>query len=93
VTAVTATPAQYTSGGYVSNIEYNRGNMMDQWATIKAQEIGTKIMGVINALIVTGTFTTDVQTIAASAFGFAATNPMKNIILAFLLSFAAAPAM
>jgi ATP-dependent Clp protease protease subunit len=74
VAPVTATPHQYTSGGYLTTIEYQSGNMMDQWASIKANEIATKMVAVVNALIVTGTFTTDVQTIAASAFGFSDLN-------------------
>lgn len=74
VAPVTATPHQYTSGGYLTTIEYQSGNMMDQWSDIKANEIATKMVAVVNALIVTGTFTTDVQTIAASAFGFSDLN-------------------
>jgi hypothetical protein len=74
VTEKTVTPSRYTSGGYLSVTEYNSGNKMAQWADIKAQEIGEKILGVINALIVTGTFTTDVQTIAAAAFSWSDLN-------------------
>jgi hypothetical protein len=54
--------------------------MMDQWATIKAQEIATKMVAVVNALIVTGTFTTDIQTIASSAFGFADLNAIWGLL-------------
>lgn len=91
VAAVTATPHQYTSGGYITNAELNSGNKMDQWATIKSQELAQKLIGVINALIVTGTFSTDVQTIASSAFtisdlhtiwGTLAKAPTKYAILA-----------
>lgn len=74
VVAKTVTPHRYTSGGYLTVVEYNSGNKMAQWAEIKAQEIGEAILGVINALIVTGTFTTDVQTIASAAFGYSDLN-------------------
>jgi len=91
VTEKTVTPSRYTSGGYLSVAEYNAGNKMAQWAEIKAQEIGEKLLGVINALIVTGTFTTDVQTIASAAFSWSDLNTIwgslakartKNAILA-----------
>jgi len=74
VVAKTVTPHRYTSGGYLTTIEYNSGNKMAQWSEIKAQEIGEAILGVINALIVTGTFTTDVQTIASAAFAWSDLN-------------------
>lgn len=74
VVAKTVTPHRYSAGGYLSVTEYNSGNEMAQWSEIKAQEIGEAILGVINALIVTGTFTTDVQTIASAAFAWSDLN-------------------
>lgn len=68
VTSKTVTPARKTSGGYLTVTEYNSGNKMAQWAEIKAQEIGEAALGVVTALILTGTFTTDIQTIASVAF-------------------------
>lgn len=91
VTEKTVTPNRYTAGGYLTVTEYNSGNKMAQWSAIKAQEIGQAVLGVINALIVTGTFTTDVQTIASAAFSWSDLNtiwgslskaPTKGAILA-----------
>lgn len=91
VVAKTVTPNRYTAGGYLTTTEYNSGNQMAQWSEIKAQEIGEAILGVVNALIVTGTFTTDVQTIASAAFAWSDLNNIwgslakarvKNAILA-----------
>jgi len=80
VAPVTVTPSQYTAGGYITNAELNSGNRMDQWATIKANEIAQKALGVVTALIVTGTFTSDIQTIAAGSFAIADLNDIWALL-------------
>jgi len=71
VDAITITPAQYTSGGYITNAQLNSGFRVADITEAKLVDLGAKSTQIITAPITVANFTTNAALVSApAAFGF-----------------------